>query len=407
MLLAVQPHWETAFTTTPSRLVRNVDVCCFRIYSSAHAIAAELSQETTTVRAMPAHWLAIMTTPRMPMSKATINEKPALRKVLSTATVGFLSSSAAERAPLERMKPSVEAFRKFLTTSGLGAEISSSLNFSLLPRLGLLSQIQTILNERNDRRMLSRVVTTRPNNLPTSHEALKYMRYATAVYGVDMIAAGGRKQQQPQKRQSSQEDAKTTKEKTNPKDTRTWISEHIGVPPDNIVVLDVDYSPETNHDHLRHFVAVDHASQKVVLSIRGTFSLSEIMVDITAYSRPCPFGGEAHAEIYNMAEKIWAASGEKIVDLLRKYEGYELIVTGHSLGAGCACVINMMCQCDDRKLIEGRSIRCFAFACPPVFGPSTSFPKRCNRRQTTYSKMTLSPSCRSILYDMSFIVYGL
>ena len=36
--------------------------------------------------------------------------------------------------------------------------------------------------------------------------------------------------------------------------------------------------------HLRHFVAVDHANAKVVLSIRGTFSLSEMVVDVAGFS---------------------------------------------------------------------------------------------------------------------------
>ena len=47
--------------------------------------------------------------------------------------------------------------------------------------------------------------------------------------------------------------------------------------------MDVDYGNDINH--LRHFVAVDHANKKVVLSIRGTFTLSEIVVDVAAFSR--------------------------------------------------------------------------------------------------------------------------
>jgi len=310
---------------------------------------------------------------RKPAGKAIVKEKPGLGAVLSTATVGFLSSSrqahsaessSTEASPYQRLKPSVDAFRKFLNTTGIDMEISGSLGIQLLPKLGVLSQIQNALNQRYDRRELSRVTSYRINDLPTAQEALKYMRYATAVYGREMIAAA-----------QIGKPMEAAKKRAEDRTTRECISEHINVPGEDIVLLDVDYDHETNHNHLRHFVAVEHANRKVVLSIRGTFTLSEIVVDITAFSRPCFDGGEAHTEMYNMAERIWAAAGETLVRLLRENDGYELIMTGHSLGAGCASVLNMMCQRNERELIEGHRVRVFAFACPPLFTPLTLVPE--------------------------------
>lgn len=96
------------------------------------------------------------------------------------------------------------------------------------------------------------------------------MRYATAVYGEAMIRA-------------AELDVKGTFNNQLAPVTRARISEHTGVPEEDIVLLDVDYDGDINH--LRHFVALDHENQKVVLAIRGTFSLSEVVVDVAAFSR--------------------------------------------------------------------------------------------------------------------------
>lgn len=54
--------------------------------------------------------------------------------------------------------------------------------------------------------------------------------------------------------------------------------------------------------------------------------------------------------------------------------GYRLVVTGHSLGAGVACLWNILVQAEsletigsDPLLSKQLEIQCFGFACPPVF----------------------------------------
>jgi hypothetical protein len=95
------------------------------------------------------------------------------------------------------------------------------------------------------------------------------MRYSTASYGDSMIAAA--------------EMGVTGKFDTRlSRLTRTRISDHVGVPEEDIVLMDVDSAGDPLH--LRHFVAIDHANRQVVLSIRGTFSLSEIIVDAAGFS---------------------------------------------------------------------------------------------------------------------------
>lgn len=188
------------------------------------------------------------------------------------SSAGFISSATTsyltDRAQYRRIKPSVDAFVKFLNTSGIELELSPSLNYHLVRNVVVLSRIQKILNLRNDRR--ERTISTKTIDIPSREEALRYMRYSTAAYGSNMILA-------------AEMDAKGKFDTRWSPVTRTRISEHIDVPEDDIVLMDVDYGNDINH--LRHFVAVDHANEKVVLSIRGTFTLAEIVVDVAAFSR--------------------------------------------------------------------------------------------------------------------------
>ena len=185
------------------------------------------------------------------------------------------------------------------------------------------------------------------------NSSYSYMRYATAVYGDSMISA-------------AEMDVLGKWDNRLAPATKTRISEHIGVPENDIVLMDVDYDGDVNH--LRHFIAVDHANKKVVLAIRGTFSLSEVVVDVAAFSRPfC--GGEAHSEMATMAERVWEVAGETVNHSLKEHKDYEFIITGHSLGAAAACLLNIICHRNGKELIGGRKIRCFAYATPPCYAP--------------------------------------
>jgi len=185
-------------------------------------------------------------------------------------------------------------------------------------------------------------------------EAKRYMRYATAVYGQAMIQAA-----EVDARGNLPGGGFSTV-------TKKAISHHIAVPPDDIVVMDVDYDGDC--EHLRHMVVVDHQHRKVVLSIRGTFSLGEIVIDAAAFSREfC--GGEAHSEMANMAENVWSVAGPTVQTMLAaNHHQYELILTGHSLGAGAACLLTILLE-SKRILPKHQKFRCFAYAAPPVFTP--------------------------------------
>jgi hypothetical protein len=193
------------------------------------------------------------------------------------SSIGFLSSSvvslASDKVPMAgRLKP-IKALQKFLETTGIDLELAPSLNHRLFTNILLLQKVQWVILQETlrsgDRRDLAED-TKGQIEIPSWDEARRYMRYATAVYGQAMIRA-------------AELDARGRIDGRLQTVTKESISEHIGVPTDDIVLMDVDYGGDSQH--LRHFVAVDHVNRKVVLSIRGTFSLSEVFVDVAAFSR--------------------------------------------------------------------------------------------------------------------------
>ena len=76
-----------------------------------------------------------------------------------------------------------------------------------------------------------------------------------------------------------------------------------------------------------------------------------------------------------MAEKLWQVAGPAVLEQLKENVGYDFVITGHSLGAGTAALLNIMCHENDRSLVGGRRVECFTFAASPVFEPLEAAPQ--------------------------------
>jgi predicted rRNA methylase YqxC with S4 and FtsJ domains len=96
-----------------------------------------------------------------------------------------------------------------------------------------------------------------------------YMKYACAAYGESMIRA-------------AQIDVQGKIDDRVGLSDVARIANHIGIPESDMVRVDVSFRGDSKY--LRHFVAVDHVNRQVVLAIRGTFNLSEIIVDIGGFT---------------------------------------------------------------------------------------------------------------------------
>lgn len=56
-----------------------------------------------------------------------------------------------------------------------------------------------------------------------------------------------------------------------------------------------------------------------------------------------------------------------IVRALHQNEGYQLVVTGQSLGSGVANLVHLKCHHSGENLFQGKKTVCFAYGGPPVF----------------------------------------
>jgi hypothetical protein len=98
--------------------------------------------------------------------------------------------------------------------------------------------------------------------------------------------------------------------------------------------------------------------------IRGTYSISGWHVDFQGQATEfC--GGVAHSGMAAMATGIVENTQGAIINALKQYPSYRLIITGQSLGGGVSPLVNLLCH--KHPVIGKREIRCHAFAGPPVY----------------------------------------
>ncbi|KAJ3226264.1 hypothetical protein HK099_005261 [Clydaea vesicula] len=133
--------------------------------------------------------------------------------------------------------------------------------------------------------------------------------------------------------------------------------------------MEMMYSPTApkEADHVLHFndkndvfqspylVALDHDWETIVVAIRGTFSLADLLVDlkIEVMEYKIPELGEnvptqyTHSGFFKVASTIMAdINKENLLKDLRdensKYSHYKIVVTGHSLGAAAGALLTYM-----------------------------------------------------------------
>ena len=320
-----------------------------------------------------------------------------------TAAVGFVVSLVADVADAVQdgrtavWQRAMEALQLFLVESGLDDEFSATMaSTHFIPALMVLTDLQNKV-QRQRRTPLRQQADGRvsPTDLATGAH---YMRYATAAYGPQMMA-------------STQLAVYDTTLAGPHESHHDWIAKHVHLwntpnttcssssssrsttppaasnpHPDNKAAYEIwcDYTRDpTNPDvsHAQHCTVVcDHTHRVVVLTIRGTFSLSGILTDLAGYCTDyC--AGRAHTGMARAAQETWDTVWNDI--LREKMEAlpatYALVVTGHSLGAGVACLVTILIYylMQEKKLtsLEKRRIQCYAMAPPPVFAPLSAAPQ--------------------------------
>ncbi|XP_022443399.1 sn1-specific diacylglycerol lipase beta isoform X3 [Delphinapterus leucas] len=129
-----------------------------------------------------------------------------------------------------------------------------------------------------------------------------------------------------------------------------------------------DFIHVSFHDkvyELPFLVALDHRKESVVVAVRGTMSLQDILTDLSAESEPVDLECEvqdcwAHKGISQAARYVYRRliNDGILSQAFSIAPEYRLVIVGHSLGAGAAALLTIMLRGPYPR------VRCYAFSPP-------------------------------------------
>ncbi|XP_060599676.1 diacylglycerol lipase-beta-like isoform X2 [Ruditapes philippinarum] len=138
------------------------------------------------------------------------------------------------------------------------------------------------------------------------------------------------------------------------------IRKTTGIHPDDII-----YASFHNKIYeVPFFVSIDRKKQSVVVSVRGTLSLKDVITDLTAECDSLGIDGLDNCMAHRgmlLAAKYVQSTLERLRILDQAFqnaEGARLVITGHSLGAGTAALLAILLKPKYPDLI------CFTFSPP-------------------------------------------
>ena len=137
----------------------------------------------------------------------------------------------------------------------------------------------------------------------------------------------------------------------------------------------------TEPGRVGHFIALNREDDTALICLKGTSTISDLLTDLLGKSiehvLDAPFDEEyglrpirVHEGIFAAASKLADDVQDLITDLFLP-RGYKILICGHSLGAGSACLLGLLLRSRIPALREGGGgdaplLRVVAFASPPV-----------------------------------------
>ncbi|KAJ7543020.1 hypothetical protein O6H91_09G022400 [Diphasiastrum complanatum] len=117
-----------------------------------------------------------------------------------------------------------------------------------------------------------------------------------------------------------------------------------------------------------YYIAVDHRQKLVVLCIRGTQSVHDLITDLASHGQEETFGkGNVHYGTAEAARWFLYNEVETLKRCLAQHVGYSLRLVGHSLGGATASLLAMMMRKNAKELlgISRDRISAVGVATPP------------------------------------------
>ncbi|KAG0212806.1 hypothetical protein BGX33_003364 [Mortierella sp. NVP41] len=152
------------------------------------------------------------------------------------------------------------------------------------------------------------------------------------------------------------------------KDFIRWRSDHacaidfLRIPKEDLLAYEFHASKVF---HPSYYVALDRATNSIVLAIRGTMSAFDTLTDLVCEYQQWK-GGLVHGGMKTSADWFMANLVPQIVAYISKHKVSALNIVGHSLGGGTASILTMMLldhQHEFQSLMNGHfRIQCHAFA---------------------------------------------
>ncbi|KAG1699836.1 Sn1-specific diacylglycerol lipase alpha [Nymphon striatum] len=225
---------------------------------------------------------------------------------------------------------------------------------------------------------LEREITLEQNVVRDFKAVIHHMRYAVAAYGWPMYMMMHPFQPYVQLAVISGECCCLPVRKSHTRDSEAIV--HDNCCNCNYAALqriccnyDMDIIFGTYHVEIGEtpfFVCVDHEMKNVVVSIRGTLSLQDVLTDLNAEAEPIPTepvqdSWYGHKGMVQAAEYIRRKLiGDQLLarafhhSIERGSMDYQLVLVGHSLGAGTAAILAILLR------NEYPTLHCYSFSPP-------------------------------------------
>ncbi|CAG8526985.1 11601_t:CDS:2, partial [Cetraspora pellucida] len=142
-----------------------------------------------------------------------------------------------------------------------------------------------------------------------------------------------------------------------------------------------------------YYLIRDHTTRSIILALRGTMSVHDLIVDLTCEYEDFQFPEDIqrgdstkyqiHKGIFKVAKTMATPGQSGVFEALKREmeanEGYGLVLVGHSLGAGVASLLALLFASPKTcmttrwsRLPLGRNVHAYAFATPCVMSAALS-----------------------------------